>query len=120
MYMPRVDWQGRVCGGLHRAKSRGCWAKNDRGPGWRNWQTQRTLKNLTQVWKAQDNVAVGEAEIKQMLPLMVQDKGWQGLQAGVHEVYGNRIRPARWEKRGNLEIRELRRPLAPQIRSFHK
>jgi hypothetical protein len=42
--------------------------------------------------KPQDELALGENEVKPLLLLMVTGKKRQDLQTGVHEVYGGRVR----------------------------
>jgi hypothetical protein len=70
--------------------------------------------------KAQDNVAVGESEIKQMLPLIVQDK-----EGKVSKQEFMRFMEAEFDRldeknEGKLDVKELTKPPAPQIRGFHK
>ena len=42
--------------------------------------------------KPQDKLALGENDVKHLLPLMEADRLWESVPAGVHEVYGRRVR----------------------------
>jgi Ca2+-binding EF-hand superfamily protein len=70
--------------------------------------------------KAQDNVAKGEAEVKQLLPLMDQDK--QGKVSKEEFMKFMAAEFDRLDKKndGKLDVKELTQPPVQPIKGFHK
>jgi hypothetical protein len=70
--------------------------------------------------KAQDNVAVGEPEVKQMLPLMDQDKDGKVSKQDFMEFMEAEFDRLDKTKEGKLDVKKLTQPPAKPIRGFHK
>jgi Ca2+-binding EF-hand superfamily protein len=72
--------------------------------------------------KAQDNVAVGEAEVKHMLPLMDQDKDGNGnvSKQDFMEFMEAEFDRLDKKKEGKLDVKKLTQPPAQPVRGFHK
>jgi sulfatase maturation enzyme AslB (radical SAM superfamily) len=70
--------------------------------------------------KAQDNVSKGEPEVKQMLPLMNQDR-----EGKVSKEEFMRFMAAEFDRldkknEGKLDVKELTQPPVQPMKSFHK
>jgi hypothetical protein len=70
--------------------------------------------------KAQDNVAVGETEVKQMLPLMDQDKDGKVSKQDFMEFMEAEFDRLDKTKEGKLDVKKLTQPPAKPVRGFHK
>jgi hypothetical protein len=70
--------------------------------------------------KAQDNVAVGEPEVKQMLPLMDQDKDGKVSKQDFMEFMAAEFDRLDETKEGKLDVKKLTQPPAKPVRGFHK
>ena len=70
--------------------------------------------------KAQDNVAVGEAEVKQMLPLMDRDKDGKVSKQDFIEFMEAEFDRLDKKKEGKLDVKKLTQPPAQPVRGFHK
>jgi hypothetical protein len=70
--------------------------------------------------KAQDNVAVGEAEVKQMLPLMDQDKDGKVSKQDFMKFMEAEFDGLDKKKEGKLDVKKLTQPPAEPVRGFHK
>jgi hypothetical protein len=69
---------------------------------------------------AQDNVAVGEAEVKQMLPLMHEDKDGKVSKQDFMKFMEAEFDRLDKNKEGRLDIKKLTQPPAQPVRGFHK
>jgi hypothetical protein len=70
--------------------------------------------------KAQDNVAVGEAEVKQMLPLMDRDKDGKVSKQDFIEFMKAEFDRLDKKKEGTLDVKKLTQPPAQPVRGFRK
>jgi hypothetical protein len=70
--------------------------------------------------KAQDNVAVGEPEVKQMLPLMDQDKDGKVSKQDFMNFMEAEFDRLDKTKEGKLDVKKLIQPPAKRVRGFHK
>jgi Ca2+-binding EF-hand superfamily protein len=70
--------------------------------------------------KAQDNVAVGEAELKQMLPLMDQDKECKVSKQDFMKFMEAEFDRLDKKKEGKLDLKKLIQPPAQPVRGFRK
>jgi hypothetical protein len=70
--------------------------------------------------KAQDNVAVGEAELTQMLPLMDQDKDGKVSKQDFMKFMEAEFDRLDKEKEGKLDVKKLTQPPAQPVRGFRK
>jgi hypothetical protein len=70
--------------------------------------------------KAQDNVAVGEAEVKQMLPLMDQDKDGKVSKQDFMKFMEAEFERLDEKKEGKLDVKKLTQPPAQPVRGFRK
>jgi sulfatase maturation enzyme AslB (radical SAM superfamily) len=70
--------------------------------------------------KAQDNVAVGETEVKQMLPLMDQDKDGKVSKQDFMKFMEAEFDRLDKTKEGKLDVKKLTQPPAQPVRGFHK
>jgi hypothetical protein len=70
--------------------------------------------------KAQDNVAVGEAEVKQMLPLMDQDKDGKVSKQDFMKFMEGEFDRLDKKKEGKLDVKKLTQPPAQPVKGFHK
>jgi hypothetical protein len=70
--------------------------------------------------KAQDNVAVGEAELKQMLPLMDQDKEGKVSKQDFMKFMEAEFDRLDKKKEGKLDVKKLTQPPAQPVRGFRK
>jgi hypothetical protein len=73
----------------------------------------------TAIPKTQDNVAMGEAEIKQLLPLMGQDKNGKVSKRDFMRFMEEEFDRLDKKKEGKLDVKELTQPQVP-VRGFHK
>jgi Ca2+-binding EF-hand superfamily protein len=70
--------------------------------------------------KAQDNVAVSEAELKQMLPLMDQDKDGKVSKQDFMKFMEAEFDRLDKNKDGKLDVKKLTQPPAQPVRGFRK
>jgi hypothetical protein len=70
--------------------------------------------------KAQDNGAVGEAGIKQMLPLMDQDKDGKVSKQDFMKFMEAEFDRLDKKKEGKLDVKKLTQPSAQPVRGFRK
>jgi hypothetical protein len=70
--------------------------------------------------KAQDNVAVGEAELKLMLPLMDQDKDGKVSKQDFMKFMEAEFDRLDKKKEGKLDVKKLTQPPAQPVKGFHK
>jgi Ca2+-binding EF-hand superfamily protein len=70
--------------------------------------------------KAQDNVAAGEAEVKQMLLLMDQDKDGKVSKQDFMNFMEAEFDRLDKTKEGKLDVKKLAQPPAQPVRGFHK
>jgi hypothetical protein len=70
--------------------------------------------------KAQDNVAVGEAEVKQMLPLMDQDKDGKVSKQDFMNFMEAEFDRLDEKQEGKLDVNKLTQRPAQPVRGFHK
>ena len=70
--------------------------------------------------KTQDNGAVGEAEVKQMLPLMDQDKDGKVSKQDFMKFMEAEFDRLDKEKEGKLDVKKLTQPPAQPVKGFHK
>jgi len=70
--------------------------------------------------KAQDNVAVGEPEVKKMLPLMDQDNDGKVSKQDFMNFMEAEFDRLDKKKEGKLEVKKLTQPPAQPVRGFHK
>jgi hypothetical protein len=70
--------------------------------------------------KAQDNVAVGEAEVKQMLPLMDQDKDGKVSKQDFMNFMEAEFDRLDKKQKGKLDVKKLTQRPAQPVRGFHK
>jgi hypothetical protein len=70
--------------------------------------------------KAQDNFAVGEPEVKQMLPLMDQDKDGKVSKQDFMQFMEAEFDRLDKTKEGKLDVKKLTEPPAKPVRGFHK
>ena len=69
--------------------------------------------------KAQDNVAKGEPEVRQLLPLMDQDSEGKVSKQEFMSFMEAEFDRLDQKKEGKLDVKELTQPQAP-MRGFHK
>jgi sulfatase maturation enzyme AslB (radical SAM superfamily) len=82
-------------------------------------ETAAVAQNATAP-KAQDNVATGEAAVKQLLPLMNQDKDGKVSKQEFMKFMEAEFDRLDKEKEGKLDVKKLTQPPSPPIRGFHK
>jgi sulfatase maturation enzyme AslB (radical SAM superfamily) len=70
--------------------------------------------------KAQDNVAVGEPEVKQMLPLMDQDKDGKVSKQDFMNFMEAEFDRLDKTKEGKLDVKKITQPQAQRVGGFHK
>ena len=70
--------------------------------------------------KAQDNVALGEAEVKKMLPLMDKDKDGTVSKQDFMNFMETEFDRLDKTKEGKLDVKKLTQPPAQPVRGFHK
>ena len=70
--------------------------------------------------KAQDNVAVGEPEVKKMLPLMDQDNDGKVSKQDFMNFMEAEFDRLDKKKEGKLDVKKLTQPPAQPVRGFHK
>jgi hypothetical protein len=70
--------------------------------------------------KAQDNVALGEAEVKKMLPLMDKDKDGTVSKQDFMNFMEAEFDRLDNTKEGKLDVKKLTQPPAQPVRGFHK
>jgi hypothetical protein len=70
--------------------------------------------------KAQDNVAVGEPEVKKMLPLMDQDNDGKVSKQDFMNFMEAEFDRLDKTKEGKLDVKKLTQPPAQPVRGFHK
>jgi len=70
--------------------------------------------------RAQDNVAVGEPEVKKMLPLMDQDNDGKVSKQDFMNFMEAEFDRLDKKKEGKLEVKKLTQPPAQPVRGFHK
>jgi EF hand len=70
--------------------------------------------------KVQDNVGVGEAEVKQMLTLMDQDKDGKVSKQDFMNFMEAEFDRLDNTKEGKLDVKKLTQPPAQPVRGFHK
>jgi hypothetical protein len=70
--------------------------------------------------KAQDNVAVGEPEVKKMLPLMEQDHDGKVSKQDFMNFMEAEFDRLDKTKDGELDVKKLTQPPAKPVRGFHK
>jgi len=70
--------------------------------------------------KAQDNVAKGEAEVRQLLPLMDQDKQGKVSKEEFMEFMAAEFERLDKKHEGKLDVKELTQPPVQPTKSFHK
>jgi Ca2+-binding EF-hand superfamily protein len=70
--------------------------------------------------RGQDNVAVGEPEVKQMLPLMDQDKDGKVSKQDFMNFMEAEFDRLDKTKEGKLDVKKLTQPPAKPVRGFHK
>jgi hypothetical protein len=70
--------------------------------------------------KAQGKVAVGEAEVKQMLPLMDQDKDGKVSKQDFMKFMEGEFDRLDKKKEGKLDVKKLTQPPAQPVKGFHK
>jgi Ca2+-binding EF-hand superfamily protein len=81
---------------------------------------ETTIAAQKETPKAQDNVAVGEAEVKQMLPLMDQDKDGKVSKQDFMKFMEAEFDGLDKKKEGKLDVKKLTQPPAEPVRGFHK
>jgi hypothetical protein len=70
--------------------------------------------------KAQDNVTVGEPEVKKMLPLMDQDNDGKVSKQDFMSFMEAEFDRLDNKKEGKLDVKKLTQPPAQPVRGFHK
>ena len=70
--------------------------------------------------KAQDNVELGEAEVKKMLQLMDQDKDGKVCKQDFMNFMEAEFDRLDNTKDGKLDVKKLTQPPAQPVRGFHK
>ena len=70
--------------------------------------------------KAQDNVAVGEPEVKKMLPLMDQDNDGKVSKQDFMNFMEAEFDRLDKTKEGKLDVKKLTQPPAKPVRGFHR
>ena len=70
--------------------------------------------------KAQDNVAVGEVQVKQLLPLMDQDKTGKVSKQDFVKFMEAEFDRLDEKQEGKLDVKKLTQPPSQRVRGFHK
>jgi len=70
--------------------------------------------------KAQDNVAKGEPEVKQLLPLMDQDSEGKVSKEEFMKFMAAEFDRLDKKNEGKLDVKELTQPPVQPMKSFHK
>jgi hypothetical protein len=70
--------------------------------------------------KTQDNVVVGEPEVKKMLPLMDQDNDGKVSKQDFMNFMEAEFDRLDKKKEGKLDVKKLTQPPAQPVRGFHK
>jgi len=70
--------------------------------------------------KAQDNVAKGEADVKQLLPLMDQDNQGKVSREEFMKFMAAEFERLDKKNEGKLDVKELTQPPVQPTKSFHK
>ena len=70
--------------------------------------------------KVQDNVAVGESEVKKMLPLVDEDEDGKVSEQDFMKFMEAEFDRLDKTEEGKLDVKKLTQPLAQPVRGFHK
>ena len=70
--------------------------------------------------KAQDNIAMGEAQVKQLLPLMDQDQDGKVSKREFMKFMEAEFDRLDKRNEGKLDVKELTKSPVPSVKGYHK